>query len=356
MAKYPNISHEIDYNVSIALYQIYFYRYNILYMNVSKIKNIKISDLQPEAEDFLGEVLLGLNKSQKELPTKYLYDKRGSALYERICTLDEYYIPRIEVQIMRDNIHEMVRLLDIDVNLIEYGCGSCTKTRILLDHIPGLAAYIPIDISKEQLISVAAELQMVYPQLQILPVCADFTDNFQLPLPDHPGKRNVVYFPGSSIGNFGPKSTRILLKHIADICQPGGALLIGIDLVKDSKILCEAYNDSNGVTAKFNLNILERINHELNGDFNLSYFKHRAYYNADKARMEMHLISLRDQTVHLSNNNISFGEGESIWTESSYKYNLRDFTQMANDVGFTVERIWTDDKQWFSVLYLVVNN
>ena len=190
-------------------------------MNVNKIKNIKISDFQPEPDDFLGDVLLGLNKPQKELPTKYLYDKIGSALYERICTIEEYYIPRIELQIMKDNIDEITKLLDIDVNLIEYGCGSCTKTRILLDHMPDLAAYIPIDISKEQLISVTEELKGIYPQIQILPVCADFTDNFPLPLPDNPGKRNVVYFPGSSIGNFGPESTRTLLRRISDICQLG---------------------------------------------------------------------------------------------------------------------------------------
>jgi dimethylhistidine N-methyltransferase len=325
-------------------------------MNVSKIKNINISDLKPEAEDFLGEVLRGLNKPQKELPTKYLYDERGSTLYERICTLDEYYIPKLEVQIMKDHILEIVRLLDIDVNLIEYGCGSCTKTRILLDHLPELAAYIPIDISKEQLISVAEELKRIYPQVQILPVCADFTDDFLLPSPDHPGGKNVVYFPGSSIGNFGPKSTRALLRRIANICQLGGGLLIGIDLDKEPEVLYKAYNDGEGITAAFNLNLLERINRELDGDFDLSQFEHNALYNTDKRRVEMHLTSLRNQTVNLNNTRIHFGEGESIWTESSYKYDLNDFTQMASDVGFTVERTWTDEKEWFSILYLVYSN
>ena len=322
-------------------------------MNASKIKNISITNFQPEPEDFLGEVLQGLKKTPKELPTKYLYDERGSALYERICTLEEYYLPRREIEIMEQNIDEMVHLLGNKVSLIEYGCGSCTKTRILLDHMPDLSAYVPIDISKEQLISVSRELSLDYPELEILPVCADFTSDFQLPFPERNSERNIAYFPGSSIGNFGLESARKLLNRIADICEPGGAFLIGIDLAKDPEVLYNAYNDSEGVTAAFNLNLLTRINRELEGDFNLSFFEHHALYNTDKGRVEMHLTSLRDQTVHLNNTRISFAEGESIWTESSYKYDLNDFTRMANDACFTVERIWTDDRQWFSMLYLV---
>ena len=325
-------------------------------MNASKIKNISISDFQPEPEDFLSEVLQGLKKTPKQLPTKYLYDELGSALYERICTLDEYYLPGIEVEIMERNIDEIVQLLGNKASLIEYGCGSCTKTRILLDYIPDLTAYIPIDISKEQLISVTQELSLDYPELEILPVCADFTSDFELPTPERNSQRNIAYFPGSSIGNFGPESARKLLKHIVDICQPGGALLIGIDLAKDPEVLYDAYNDTKSVTAAFNQNLLERINRELGGDFNLSWFEHRAIYNIDKGRIEMHLISLRDQTVHLNNTRISFNEGESIWTESSYKYELDDFIQMANDAGFELERVWTDERQWFSVLYLVTTD
>jgi dimethylhistidine N-methyltransferase len=324
-------------------------------MKASKIKNISISDFQPEPEDFLGEVLLGLKNTPKQLPTKYLYDERGSALYVRICSLEEYYLPRIEVEIMECNIDEIVHLLGKKISLIEYGCGSCTKTRLLLDNMPDLTAYIPIDISREQLLSVSQELNMDYPELEILPVCADYTSDFQLPTPERNSQRNVAYFPGSSIGNFGPESARKLLKRIVTICQPGGALLIGIDLAKDPEVLHYAYNDSKGVTAAFNLNLLERINRELGGDFNLSWFEHHAFYNIDKGRMEMHLISLRDQTVHLNNTRIFFAEGESIWTESSYKYDLSDFTRIANDAGFKVERVWTDDRQWFSVLYLIVN-
>jgi len=251
-------------------------------MHIEAHPEKQIADFHPEREQFLDEVLRGLARTPKELPTKYLYDAYGSDLYERICSLREYYIPGLEIRIMEDNIREIVRLLDTDANLIEYGCGSCTKTRILLDSMPDLAAYVPIDISKEQLISVTDELNGNYPELQILPVCADFTDSFQLPFPERPGKRNVVYFPGSSIGNFGPESGRRLLSNIAEICQPGGALLIGVDLRKDPEVLYRAYNDSEGVTAAFNLNLLTRINRELGSDFNRETFRHEAIYNREK--------------------------------------------------------------------------
>jgi dimethylhistidine N-methyltransferase len=323
-------------------------------MNTSKIKNISVLYYEPAPEDFLGEVMRGLKKTPKELPTKFLYDQRGSALYEHICTLDEYYLPRLEVEIMERNIDEIVHLLGDRVSLIEYGCGSCTKTRILLDHMSGLTAYVPIDISKEQLINVSRELNLDYPELEILPVCADFTGDFQLPALENNGQRKVAYFPGSSIGNFGPESARRLLKRIAAVCETGGALLIGIDLAKDPEVLHYAYNDRQGVTAAFNLNLLERINRELDGDFHPEQFEHRAFYNIDRGRVEMHLVSLTDQTVHLNHTKISFERGESIWTESSYKYDLSDFAEMANEAGFQVKRVWCDEQQWFGVLYLIV--
>lgn len=315
----------------------------------------RIVDLHPKQEEFLDEVLRGLTKTPKELPTKYLYDERGSDLYEKICSLEEYYIPRIEIRIMKDNIREIVGLLDVDANLIEYGCGSCTKTRILLDNMPELAAYIPIDISREQLLIVTNELTGVYPQLQIVPICADFTQAFPLPNLEHPGKRNVVYFPGSSIGNFGPISGRRLLKNITGICQPGGALLIGVDLRKDPDVLYRAYNDSEGITAAFNLNLLTRINRELGADFDPKAFRHEAVYNWEEGRIEMRLFSLRDQVIQINRTRIPFIKGESIWTESSYKYSPEDFSAMANDAGFSVEQVWTDKKHWFSVQYLVAN-
>ena len=322
-------------------------------MNPRYNNQTRLLDFEPEQEQFLNEVLASLRKTPRELPTKYLYDKRGSDLYERICSLDEYYIPRTELAIMNNNIDEIVWLLGTGVMLIEYGCGSCTKTRTLLDHMPGLASYVPIDISREQLESVASELGKSYAGLEILPVCADYTAGFTLPVPERPNNRRVVYFPGSSIGNFEPESARRLLESIAGICGRDGALLIGIDLKKDIEVLHRAYNDRQGVTAAFNLNLLIRINRELNSDFQVEHFRHQAFYNTDKGRIEMHLVSLKDQNVRLDGVNIPFKQDESIWTESSYKYDTNDFKLLAEAAGFSVEKVWTDERRWFSVQYLV---
>ena len=319
-----------------------------------KSRSLRLYNFEPELQQFHDEVLRGLLKQPKELPTKYLYDERGSNLYEQICSLDEYYIPRTEALIMTDNIDEIVRLLGSNTMLVEYGCGSCTKTRILLDNMHDLAAYVPIDISRQQLESVAGELESCYPGLEILPVCADYTKDITLPVPRLTSKRTVVYFPGSSIGNFSPAAARKFLANIAGICGRGGTLLIGTDMKKDIDILHRAYNDREGVTAAFNLNLLERINHQLHGDFRLDSFQHHAFYNPEEGRIEMHLVSKVDQTVRVDNTSIPFREGESIWTESSYKYDLDGFRHLAASAGFSVEKVWTDERRWFSVQYLVV--
>lgn len=323
-------------------------------MHSPRKQPVRLYDFKPEQEQFREEVLYGLRKSPKELPTKYLYDEAGAELYERICGLEEYYIPRTERAIMERHIGEIVELLGSNVTLIEYGCGSCTKTRILLDNMQDMAAYVPIDISQEQLEQVTANLGQRYPGLEILPVCADYTRDFRLPSPKKAGDRTVAYYPGSSIGNFSPPSATELLSGIAGACGSGGALLIGADLKKDITTLYRAYNDSDGVTAAFNLNLLTRINRELNGDFRPENFRHSAVYNREEGRIEMHLVSLKEQTVHLDNTGIPFAAGESIWTESSYKYDLDGFRQIATAAGFTVEKVWTDDKNWFSVQYLTV--
>lgn len=310
-------------------------------------------DFEPGRERFLAEVLTGLRKAQKELPSKYFYDEYGSHLFERICALDEYYIPRLEASIMQAHIEEMAKLIGSGVLLIEYGSGNCEKARFLLDHLHDPVAYAPIDISRQQLSHVAQELASEYPQLEVLPVCADYMSSFELPTPKRASERVVVYFPGSSIGNFDPIPARNFLEHVASVCGPGGAMLIGVDLKKYPNVLHNAYNDKEGVTAAFNLNLLERINKELNCDFQLEWFQHYAFYNPWKSRIEMHLVSQREQTVRVGGVAIPFAKGESIWTESSYKFNLDEFEHMAVAAGFKVERVWMDERRWFSVQYLV---
>ncbi|MFC2003532.1 L-histidine N(alpha)-methyltransferase [Chloroflexota bacterium] len=322
-------------------------------MNSKEDRQIRLHDFKLGHDRFRAEVLSGLRKSQKELPSKYFYDEEGSRLFERICTLDEYYIPRTEAVIMEAYIEEMVELMGPRVLLIEYGSGDCNKVRILLDHLHDPVAYVPIDISREQLLRVTNELASNYPRLEVLPVCADYMAGFGLPVPKRPCDRKVVYFPGSTIGNFDPIPAKHFLEHIAGMCGPGGALLIGVDLKKDLGGLHNAYNDGEGITAAFNLNLLQRINRELNCDFKLDCFEHYAFYNPREGRIEMHLVNLMEQTVHLDDVTIPFAKGESIWTESSYKFNLDEFEQMAAAAGFTVECVWTDDRQWFSVQYLV---
>ncbi len=322
-------------------------------MNSREDRQLRLHNFKPGKSRFLAEVLNGLRKPQKELPSKYFYDEHGSHLFERICTLDEYYISRTEASIMEAHVKEMAELVGPRVLLIEYGSGDCTKVRILLDHLHDPVAYVPIDISQEQLLRVTRDIASSYPRLEVLPVYADYTSGFELPVPKRPNERKMVYFPGSTISNFDPIPAKHFLEHIASVCGQGGALLIGVDLKKDPVVLHRAYNDSQGVTAAFNLNLLKRINRELNCDFQVEWFEHYAFYNPREGRIEMHLVSLREQTVHLNNISIPFARGESVWTESSYKFNFDEFAEMAAAAGFKVGQVWTDEKQWFSVQYLV---
>ncbi|MGI4787480.1 MAG: L-histidine N(alpha)-methyltransferase [Janthinobacterium lividum] len=304
---------------------------------------------------FLKEALSGLTQSQKTLPCKYFYDQRGSQLFDQICELPEYYPTRTEAGIMQNNIHEMASLFGPDCLLIEYGSGSSTKTRILLDHLPHLAGYVPMDISREHLYQTADSLADAYPTLDILPLCADYTTSFELPKANRLVQSRVVYFPGSTIGNFHRPDAAVFLRHIAEICGPGGGLLIGVDLRKSSCVLEPAYNDAQGVTADFNLNLLRRLNVELGADFDLEGFAHYAFYNEMVGRIEMHLLSLNAQTVHLGGEAIRFEEDETIWTECSYKYSLPEFAALAGSAGFQVRQVWTDPEQKFSVQYLTVD-
>lgn len=310
-----------------------------------------LHDFEPEQQTFRADVLRGLQAEHKELPSKYIYDEVGSQLFEQICEQDEYYLTRTELSIMQAQAQEMAALLGPRCLLIEYGSGSSTKTRLLLDALQDPAGYVPIDISKEALLNSAAALKLAYPDLEVLPVYADYTRAFELPLPHKPFARKVAYFPGSTIGNFERAAAKDFLRQVATLCQDGG-LLIGVDLRKDFTILHRAYNDAQGITAQFNKHLLERINRELGANFQVQHFSHYAFYNPGLGRIEAHLVSLQDQTVQIGKVNIFFKRGESIWTESSYKYTLDDFATLAASAGFAVERVWTDPRLLFSVQYL----
>lgn len=312
-----------------------------------------MSNKSPSVQgNMLGEVLHGLKQSQKQLPSKYFYDKRGSELFEKITRLEEYYPTRTEKKILRHNIEEIAECIGEHSVVIELGSGSSQKTRLLLNHIPNLSAYIPVDISDEYLQKVVQELRKEYPGLLIKPVCADYTQPFDLPEIERPFEYYVVFYPGSTIGNFRPEEARRFLKTIADFLVTGGGMLIGVDLKKDMKILERAYNDEKGITAAFNKNMLLRLNRELNSDFNLENFSHKALYNQEEGRIEMHLVSDTNQVVHLNGETVIFRKGETIHTENSYKYSLEEFRELVND-WFEIESVWTDEDQLFSMQYLV---
>ncbi|MBW2243007.1 MAG: L-histidine N(alpha)-methyltransferase [Deltaproteobacteria bacterium] len=308
-----------------------------------------LADYQPERERFLQEALAGLACEPKGLPCKYFYDERGSALFEEICELPEYYPTRTELEIMRLHAKEMATVLGKHCLLVEYGSGSSTKTRLLLDQLDSPAGYAPVDISRDHLLSTANRLAADYPGLEILPVCADFTRPFEVPASRIRPECVAVYFPGSTIGNFLPDGATALLRAAHAEVGPGGMLLIGVDLVKRPDVLERAYDDSAGVTAAFNENLLVRLNEELGADFDLERFSHRAHWNEADARIEMHLVSSVDQQVRLGGEVIEFAAGEAVCTEHSHKYTLENFATLADAAGFDVERIWTDPQRWFSV-------
>ena len=309
---------------------------------------------EPSSDAFLDEVTLGLQQSPKTLPCKYFYDERGSRLFDQICDLDEYYLTRTELAIMDAHAPQMAAQIGPGVMLVEYGSGSSVKTRDLLDHLSDVAAYVPVDISREHLRHTSRNLGKRYPELEVLPVCADFTTKFELPSPQREPTHCAVYFPGSTIGNFEPHEAEILLSRIAPLCGTGGGLLIGIDLQKDRETLEAAYNDAEGITAEFNLNLLRRINRELDGDFHLEHFRHVAAYNAQLGRVEIFLQSLRDQVVTVAGAAFDLAASELICTEHSHKYTVDGFSQMAAKAGLTLHKQWTDAGQRFAVLHFAI--
>ena len=305
----------------------------------------------PSTDSFRATVLEGLQHEQKEIPSKFLYDERGSKLFDAICETDDYYPTRTEIGIMKQHVEEMVDAIGPRALLAEYGSGSSLKTRILLDHVEDLALYVPIDISRAHLVESAETIADLYPHIPVQPLCADYTDTFELPKPPRPAARTGVYFPGSTLGNFQPDDARRFLADIADTVGTDGGLLIGVDLKKDVEVLRAAYNDSEGVTAAFNKNLLRRMNRELEATFDLDQFEHRALWNEQAGCIEMHLRSRIDQTVTVAGEPIAFAEGETIRTEYSYKYTLDDFEALAAEAGLAVEQVWTDDQSYFSVQY-----
>jgi dimethylhistidine N-methyltransferase len=281
-----------------------------------------------------------------------LYDERGSQLFDRICELDEYYPTRTELGILRDRIEEIGEVLGEHCLLIEYGSGSSLKTRVLLDHERDLAGYVPIDISREHLLQSSTTLQRRYPELQVLPVCADYTEDFDLPVPEGVVGRRVVFFPGSTIGNLEHADARSFLKHMAATCGRGGGVLIGVDLHKDTATLEAAYDDAEGISAAFALNLLERMNRELGSDFDLKRFGYYSAYDEVEQRVVMAIESLEDQVVRVGGQEIELEEGERIRTEHSYQFTLDGFRELAAAADLDVERVWTDDRNLFSVQFL----
>lgn len=306
-------------------------------------------DRAPDPGSFLHDVLTGLALPQKALPPKYFYDEAGCALFEAICELPEYYLTRTETAMMRVHAPEMARLLGPACALIEYGSGASRKSRILIEALDPLA-YVPIDIAGGQLRDSAAALAREFPRLAIFAVCADYSKPLELPdLAVLKARRTVIYFPGSTIGNLARPEAVNFLRNARAAAGAGGAMLVGVDLDKPAGILRPAYDDAQGVTAQFNLNLLARINRELGGDFDLSAFRHEVACRREPGRVEMHLASLRNQAVTVHGRAFAFRAGETIHTENSFKYSAAEFGQLARECGFVPEACWTDAEALFSV-------
>jgi len=310
--------------------------------------------VQPVEDDGIRrEVLRGLLHEPKTLPPKLFYDEHGAALFERICTLDEYYLPRAELEILRARAAEIAELAGPRTALVEYGSGAGVKIRVLLDALDEPVAYVPIDISGEQLERVADGLRKDYPRLAVHPVRADFTAPLVLPAAT-PRVRRIAFFPGSTIGNFHPAEAIAFLRRVRMTIGHDGALILGVDRRKDVRVLHAAYNDSLGVTAAFNLNMLARLNREVGAQFDLDRFGHQAFFNDTESRIEMHLESLQDQIVCVAGVPIEFDRGETIWTESSYKYDRERLDTLVSAGGFEITRLWTDARELFWVALLTV--
>ncbi len=312
---------------------------------------IALLDLEPASSDFLEQAVAGLSSTPRTLPSKFFYDERGSDLFLQIAELPEYYVTRTETEILRRYGAEMADSIGENAELVGFGTGAGIKTRMLLDHLRNLIAYVPVDISKQSLTESAEALSRALPDLEILPVCADYLQPIELPIPSRRPDHIAVYFPGSTIGNLNPDVAQNFLQRVCRLCGKSGGLIIGVDLQKSKDLLEAAYNDSAGVTAAFNLNILVRANNELGADFDLDRWRHRAVYNEEAARIEMHLISEGAQLVHLGGLEFEFAPNEKIITEFSYKHTIPGFAALAGSAGFQLARVWTDPQELFAVFH-----
>ncbi len=309
----------------------------------------RISPQDTTTAAFEADVLDGLSATPKRVAPKYFYDAEGSLLFERITELPEYYPTRCEMQILRERAGEIGKLVPSGSALVEFGSGSSKKARILLRAAPPLAAYVPVDICGEMIEQEAAELRPDFPGLKVLPVTADITQIFPLPPPAKAAPVRVGFFPGSTIGNFEPHEAAAFLRNAARILGSGATLIIGADLIKPVEVLNAAYNDAEGVTARFNLNLLARINRELGGTFKRDAFEHHAFYNRERHRIEMHLASLKRQKVKVAGETVEFRAGETIHTENSYKYSIESLSALARGAGWRPLAVWTDVRKYFSI-------
>lgn len=302
--------------------------------------------------EFLADVLAGLAAHPKSLASKYLYDARGSALFERICETPEYYLTRVELAIMRAAAREIALALGPGLRLVEFGSGSGLKTRLLLGALDQPASYVPVEISSAALTTSCADLRREFPTLTLQPLQADFTARVTLPAPPRELRRTAVYLAGSTLGNFDDAAAIALLEQMRHIAGAGGALLLGMDLKKDPSLLNAAYNDTAGITAQFTLNLLQRINRELDGDFDLTAFRHRACYAPAAGRIETDIVSTRRQRVHVAGRAFDFAVDEPVRVEVSCKYDRADIERMAGAAGLHLEQMWSDEAMQFAVVLL----
>jgi len=311
-------------------------------------------EMAPEQIVFYQDICKHLSEAQKSLPVKYLYDEAGMDLLEHLSRTEEYYLPRCELAIMRQHVHEITSELGERCALIEYGCGNGEKLRLLLNHLVDPCGYITIDVSEHYLSETAQKLHVEYPALEILPVRADFTKLLPLPMLKQECHQKVIYFPGAGIGELHPPEAKTVLRNMRLSLNKHDGLLVGIDLKKDEDVLNRAYNDNAGYARAFTQNILHRINKELEGNFKPEWFEHQSFFDAQKSRVEIGLISRYSHVVNIWDEQFSFDAGERIPTQYAYKYTVKEFEQLAEEAGFQLNKYWTDPKRYFAVLHFKI--